>query len=67
MDTVTDKGRGAYIYLVDVAEANRMFVTRFDESMDVAALTVRVRRDLPWYLGVVQFSGGPSERSCERE
>jgi Ca-activated chloride channel family protein len=57
MDTVTDKGRGAYIYLDDVSEADRMFVTRFDESMDVAARAVQVRLDLPWYLGVVQFSG----------
>jgi Ca-activated chloride channel family protein len=57
MNTVTDKGRGAYIYLDGVTEASRMFIARFDESMDVAARAVQVRLDLPWYLGVVQFSG----------
>ena len=57
MDTVTDKGRGAYIYLDNVDEAARMFVTRFDESMDVAARAVQVKLELPWYLGVARFYG----------
>jgi Ca-activated chloride channel family protein len=57
MDTVTDKGRGAYVYLDTLTEATRMFVTRFDETMDVAARAVQVKLDLPWYLGVARFYG----------
>ncbi len=57
MDAVTDKGRGAYVYLDSTAEAARMFVKRFDETMDVAARAVQVRLDLPWYLGVARFYG----------
>jgi Ca-activated chloride channel family protein len=54
---VTDKGRGAYVYLDSVEEASKMFTARFDESMDVAARALQVRLDLPWYLGVARFYG----------
>jgi Ca-activated chloride channel homolog len=57
MNVVTDKGRGAYVYLDSNEEANHMFVDRFDETMDVAARAVQVRLDLPWYLTVTRFYG----------
>ncbi|MDI1449259.1 VWA domain-containing protein [Polyangium sp. 6x1] len=57
MDTVTDKGRGAYVYLDSPAEAERMFVDRFDETMEVAARGVRVEITLPWYMRMYKFYG----------
>ncbi|MRG95090.1 vWA domain-containing protein [Polyangium spumosum] len=57
MDIVTDKGRGAYIYLDDPAEAARMFVDRFDETMEVAARGVQVELTMPWYFQMHKFYG----------
>ena len=57
MDTVTDAGRGAYVYLDSAVEATRMFVERFDEVMEVAARGVHVELRLPWYLGIERFFG----------
>lgn len=57
MDVVTDKGRGAYIYLDEPAEAERMFVDRFDETMEVAARSVQVEVTLPWYFRIEKFYG----------
>jgi Ca-activated chloride channel family protein len=57
MDVVTDKGRGAYIYLDTPQEAEHMFVERFDETMDVAARGVQVEVTLPWYFRIEKFYG----------
>jgi Ca-activated chloride channel family protein len=57
MDAVTDAGRGAYVYLDQAGEAQRMFVDRFDETMDVAARAVQVQLKLPWYFGLRKFYG----------
>ncbi len=57
MDTVTDAGRGAYVFVDSGAEAKRMFDTRFDEVMDVAARGVQVELRLPWYMGIEKFYG----------
>ncbi|WP_438001794.1 VWA domain-containing protein [Sorangium sp. So ce185] len=57
MDTVTDKGRGAYVYLDDVEEAFHMFRDRFDEVMEVAARGVQVELTLPWYFKMEKFYG----------
>lgn len=57
MNTVTDAGRGAYIYLDTTAEAKSMFGKRFDEAMDVAARAVSVELRLPWYMGIQKFYG----------
>lgn len=57
MDTVTDAGRGAYVFVDSSAEAKRMFDTRFDEVMDVAARGVQVELRLPWYMGIEKFYG----------
>jgi len=57
MDIVTDKGRGAYVYLDNPGEATDMFVKRFDEVMDVAARGVQVELTMPWYFQIHKFYG----------
>lgn len=57
MDTVTDAGRGAYIYLDTPMEASKMFVDRFSESVLVAARDVRIELTLPPYFGIKKFYG----------
>ena len=57
MDVVTDKGRGAYVYLDEPAEAARMFVDRFDETMEIAARGVQVELTMPWYFQMEKFYG----------
>ncbi|XXU21727.1 VWA domain-containing protein [Sorangium sp. So ce861] len=57
MDVVTDKGRGAYVYLDDVEEAFHMFRDRFDEVLEVAARGVQVELTLPWYFKMEKFYG----------
>ncbi len=57
MDAVTDAGRGAYVYVDSAEEADRMFGERWDETMEVGILDVRVAMTLPWYLRVKAFHG----------
>jgi len=57
MDVVTDRGRGAYVYLDDPAEATRMFVDRFDETMEIAARGVQIEMTMPWYFQMHKFYG----------
>ena len=57
MNTVTDLGRGAYVYMDTAAEAGLMFGKRFDEVMDVAARAVQVELRMPWYMGIQVFHG----------
>jgi len=57
MDAVTDAGRGAYIFLDSEAEAQRMFVDRFNESILVAAREVRIELTLPGYFQMQKFFG----------
>ena len=57
MNTVTDAGRGAYVYLDAAGEAKKMFGKRFDETMDIAARSVGVELRLPWYMGIQKFYG----------
>ncbi len=57
MDVVTDAGRGAYVYLDTEEEAERMLVTRFDETMRVFARDVQIAVTLPPYFGIAKFSG----------
>ncbi len=57
MDTVTDAGNGAYIYLDTKEEAWRMFGQRFAESVEVGARNVQVQAKLPWYLSMRRFYG----------
>jgi Ca-activated chloride channel family protein len=68
MDVVTDKGRGAYVYLDKPEEAQRMFVDRFDETMEIAARAVQVQVTLPWYFKIDKFYGEEySENAAEIE
>ena len=64
MDTVTDLGRGASMFIGSTEEADKMLRARFAEVMDVAAREVEVRLDLPVGFEVVQFSG--EELSTDR-
>ncbi|MBW2522940.1 MAG: VWA domain-containing protein [Deltaproteobacteria bacterium] len=57
MDVVTDAGRGAYVYVDSHAEAEHLFVDRFDEVMEVAARGVQVELTMPWYFEMHKFYG----------
>jgi Ca-activated chloride channel family protein len=57
MDVVTDAGRGAYVYVDSVAEAEHLFVDRFDEVMEIAARGVQVELTMPWYFQMHKFYG----------
>jgi Ca-activated chloride channel family protein len=57
MDTVTDKGRGAYVYLDGTDEATHVFVDRFAETLDIAARSVQVQLTMPWYFTMKKFYG----------
>lgn len=57
MDTVTDAGKGASVFVNDTAEAQRVFGERFVSTLDVAVRDVSVQLDLPPGFSVVRFSG----------
>jgi Ca-activated chloride channel family protein len=57
MNTVTDAGRGAYVYLDSVGEAQRMLGDRFLSVVDLAARNVRLEVTLPYYLTLEKFFG----------
>ncbi len=57
MDTVTDAGRGAYVYLDSEAEARKIFGEHFLRVVDLAARAVRLEVTLPYYLEVIRFYG----------
>ena len=68
MDAVTDAGKGAYIFIDTLEEADRIFgdSTRFVSALDIAARNVRVELTLPvgWYIEKFhgeQISTNPSE------
>lgn len=57
MNVITDKGRGASLFIDSVAEATAIFTNRFDEVMEVAARSVEVQLTLPWYFQMHDFYG----------
>lgn len=57
MDTVTDVGRGASLFVPSAEEAKKMFDERFVQTMAVAVRDVRVRLDMPPGFEIVKFSG----------
>lgn len=57
MDTVTDIGKGASLFIPHAAEAKKMFGERFVSTMMVAARDVQVRLELPPGFEIVKFSG----------
>jgi Ca-activated chloride channel family protein len=56
MNVVTDRGRGAYVYVDSAQEAWKMFGPRFDETLEVAVRDIRLELTLPWYFALVQTS-----------
>ena len=66
MDTVTDKGKGAYIYIDSDEEAGKMFGEKFVSSMEIAVMDVQVQLTIPPVLRMEVFygeevSGNPKE------
>lgn len=57
MDSVTDAGRGASLFIPSEAEAEKMFGERFVSTMAVAARDVQVELDMPPGFKIVKFSG----------
>ena len=60
MNIVTDKGRGASVFLDSTTEAASVFGPRFDETMEIAARGVRLELTMPWYMQMKTFSGEQS-------
>jgi len=57
MDSVTDAGKGAYLYIDSTLEANKQFGERFMENMELAAMDVQVRLEMPYYFLMKEFHG----------
>jgi Ca-activated chloride channel family protein len=57
MDTITDAGKGAYIFVDTEAEAQKMFGERFVSNIEIAARDVRVELALPPTFEMVVFHG----------
>ncbi|MCX4244282.1 vWA domain-containing protein [Paraliomyxa miuraensis] len=57
MDTVTDAGKGASVFINDVDEAQKVFGEQFISTLDVAVRNVSVKLDMPPGFEVVRFSG----------
>jgi Ca-activated chloride channel family protein len=57
MDTVTDRGKGAYVFIDTMAEARRQFVDHFYANMEIAVMNVRVELTLPPQLRMEEFHG----------
>jgi len=65
MDTVTDLGRGASVFIPSADEAQRMFGDRFLEVVGTAARDVQISYTLPPGFEVVRFSGEEISRNPE--
>lgn len=57
MDTVTDIGKGASVFIDSAEEAQKIFGDRFVSTMAVAARDVQVQLDMPPGFEIVKFSG----------
>jgi Ca-activated chloride channel family protein len=57
MDTVTDLGKGASVFVHDESEAWVMFNQNFVNTMAIAARNVQVAIDMPAGFDIVKFSG----------
>ena len=57
MDSVTDAGKGASVFIPSKEEAWKIFNTNFVNTMAVAARDVQVQLDLPPGFEIVKFSG----------
>jgi Ca-activated chloride channel family protein len=65
MDTVTDCGKGASLYIDSAEEAAKMFGDRFLATMEVTALDVQVRMTLPPNFDMYEFFGEEYSESPE--
>jgi Ca-activated chloride channel homolog len=66
LNTLTDYGRGAYVYIDSEAEAQKMFTGRFTEVMDIAARSVEVKLQIPDYLHLQTYYGESVGTEAER-
>jgi len=57
MDSVTDAGKGASVFIDSASEARRMFFQNFVNTMSIAVRDVQVQLDLPAGFELVTFSG----------
>jgi Ca-activated chloride channel family protein len=57
LDSVTDAGKGAYIYIDTKEEAYKMFGDHFISNLDVAARDVEVELNLPPSFEIISFHG----------
>ncbi|MCA9691830.1 MAG: VWA domain-containing protein [Myxococcales bacterium] len=57
MDTVTDLGKGAAVFIPDADEAWKIFHERFVNTMAVAVRDVQVELTMPPGFSIVRFSG----------
>ncbi len=65
LDRLTEKGKGAYVYLGSEAVVDRIFGEGFDSLVETIAHDVRFRLDLPDSLAMERFYG--EEASAVRE
>ena len=65
MDTVTDEGRGAYVYLDSAEEADAVFGPRFGEVLEIAARGVQIELTAPWYFQMQRFYGEEFSTNAE--
>jgi Ca-activated chloride channel family protein len=57
MDAVTDAGKGAYVFIDTVVEAEKMFGERFLANLEIAVMDVQVQLTLPSILRMEIFYG----------
>ena len=57
MDTVTDIGKGASVFIPNTEEAWKIFNTQFVNTLAVSARDVQVELELPPGFAIVKFSG----------
>jgi Ca-activated chloride channel family protein len=57
LDLLTEKGRGAYVYLGSEAVVDRIFGSSFDSLVQTVASDVRFQLDLPDSLAMEKFYG----------
>lgn len=64
LDMLTEKGRGAYVFLGSEAVVDRLFGSGFDALIHTVAEDVRFALTLPPSLGMTRFHGEESSRDA---
>ena len=57
LNRLTEKGKGAYVFLPDADQTDALFATRFDALVQTVADDVRYSLRLPEHLGMTTFYG----------